>query len=179
MANGTEKKEGAVVEKKELNVRTDRTAMTFLAGAEQIKGKTEARLTLAINVTTNRDDLSTIMITNLKEFDGPVYITSPVKIDGKNLEKLIEDKPLNIKLPAKVKECIKDGMISCEAFYYTKTGPLLMVFQLKFEKGLLTDLGGEELGNLFDIQGGYLRVLRCPDAKALETLEEYCTMLSR
>jgi hypothetical protein len=176
MGNEVEKKEGAVVEKKELEVRRDRTVRTFLAGADKMKGKTDARISLAINVATNRDDLSTIMITDLKEFDGPVYITNPVRINGANLKKLLEGK---VRLDDKVKKCIEDGMISCEAFYYTKSGPLLMVFQLNFEKGLLTDLGGEEVGNLFDIHGASLRVLRVPNDQALETLEEYCAALSR
>ncbi len=178
MPNGAEKKEGPVVKKEELEVRKDRTVKTFLAGADKMKGKTDARISLAINVATNRDDLATIMITDLKEFDGPVYITSPVKIRGANLKILLEKKA-NVKLNERVAKCIEDGMISCEAFYYTKSGPLLMVFQLNFEKGLLTDLGGEEVGDLFDIHGASLRVLRVPNDQALETLEEYCAALSR
>jgi hypothetical protein len=177
MANGAEEKDTGALKQKELEVRKDRTALTLLAGAEKYVGGGQTPHTgLSVYISSNRDELSTIMIPDLDKIgEGPVYITKPVRIKGDNLKKFLKDK---VTLPGKVENFIADAEISCEAFYFTKSGPLLMVFALDLSKGLLTDLVGKELGDLFDIHGASVRVLRCPDEGALQTLQKYCASLS-
>jgi hypothetical protein len=178
MANGAEKSEGAVVKKDELDVRIHPAASTLLAGAEKfVGGEKPTHTSIAINVVTNSNDLSTIMIPDVENIGGgPVYITRPVMIHGPSLRDFINAKV--IKLDKKVEEFIADTYISCEAFYYTEKGPLLMVFELKFKEGLLKTLGGKEVGDLFDVRGASFRVLRCPKPEDLETLKKYCATLS-
>ena len=56
-------------------------------------------------------------------------------------------------------------------------GALLMMFGLNFEDGLISALTGDaDLGNLFDITGASLRVLRCRDSSK-KILEEYAALL--
>jgi hypothetical protein len=179
MANGSEEKDTGALKQKELEVRKDRTALTLLAGAEKyVGGGLTTHTGVSVYISSNRDELSTIMIPDLdKIVDGPVYITNPVRIKGDNLKKFLQSK--GVKLPDNVEKFVADAEISCEAFYYTKSGPLLMVFALDLTKGLITDLVGKELGDLFDIHGASVRVLRCPDEGALQTLQKYCGSLSQ
>ena len=52
------------------------------------------------------------------------------------------------------------------------------MFALKFDKGLIGTLtGDEDLGNLFDIQGAAVRVLRCPKG-SYEVLQKYAAGLA-
>lgn len=56
-------------------------------------------------------------------------------------------------------------------------GPILIMFTVKFNNGLITSLTGDEsLGKLFDITEGSIRVIRCP-ANARGILEDYVRML--
>jgi hypothetical protein len=56
-------------------------------------------------------------------------------------------------------------------------GAFLMMFELKFSEGLIGALTGDaDLGNLFDITGASLRVLRCRDSSK-KILEEYAALL--
>jgi len=52
-----------------------------------------------------------------------------------------------------------------------------MIFEVKVEGGLLSELVDPSLGELFDIQSGSLRLLRVPDETSLETLKKYCAAL--
>lgn len=61
--------------------------------------------------------------------------------------------------------------------YSIDEGPLLMVFSITFGDGLITELTGEEqIGKLFDIKGGSVRVVRCPHEKE-GVLKDYVKML--
>lgn len=63
--------------------------------------------------------------------------------------------------------------------YEIDEGPLLMMFSIDFDKGLIGSLTGDEhLGELFDVTGGSVRVLRCPSDKA-DTLKEYVKFLQQ
>ena len=141
-----------------------------LSGAENF---TDGNIHTGIAVVVSSDGKpSTLMIPDLtKVTDGaPVYITKPVRIDGKNLKEFLKNK--GVTLPAAVTNLIEDTKISCEAFYYSN-GPLLMMFAIKFEKGLIESLTGDkDLGALFDIQGASVRVLRCPE-KSFDVLKKY------
>ena len=58
-------------------------------------------------------------------------------------------------------------------------GPLLMMFSINFDKGLIRSLTNEEhLGDLFDITGGSVRVVRCPLDKT-GTLKDYVKQLQQ
>jgi hypothetical protein len=75
---------------------------------------------------------------------------------------------------------IADTEIACEAFYYTKAeaGPLLMMFTIQFQRGLIRSLTGDDaLGNLFDIKGASIRVIKC-NKESFETLKDYVAELT-
>jgi len=58
-------------------------------------------------------------------------------------------------------------------------GPLLMMFEVAVDKGLIGTLSGDaDLGSLFDINSVMLRVLRCPASKR-SVLEDYVRALPR
>lgn len=57
-----------------------------------------------------------------------------------------------------------------------ETGTLLMVFEVGFGPGIISDLVDPELGNLFDVQGMTVRVLRCP-GRQRPILEAYVKQL--
>ena len=177
MPEAPEKKDdGGALKSKDLTVTRNGSAL--LAGAEKYKGGgSTTHVGLSVYISSNRTELSTIMIPDLEKIgDGPVYITSPVKIKGVHLKAFLGKK--GVKIPDNVGKFISDADIICEAFYYTSSGPLLMVFELDLKQGVFTDLIGKELGDVFDIHGASVRMLRCPDDGALQTLQEYCASLS-
>ncbi len=177
MPEGAEKKEdGGALKSKELTVPA-KAGSVYLAGAEKFKGAgSGTHVGLSVKISSNRTELSTITVPDLDKIgEGPVYITSPVKIYGKHLKTFLGQKGITI--PENVGKFISDAEIVCEAFYYTSSGPLLMVFDLNLKQGVFTDLIGKELGDVFDIHGASVRVLRCPDDGALQTLQEYCASL--
>lgn len=119
-------------------------------------------------------------------------ITDPIMIDSKDLIDGIDAKDLikflrnaNITLPEMLMESarIADTKISCEAFYYTTSGPLLLMFELVFRNeegkaGLIKTLTGvKALGELFDVQGAFVRLFRCPQ-ESFPALRQYCARLS-
>jgi hypothetical protein len=154
---------------------TQSATSVVLSGAEKLLDG-ETHTGVAVLVTSDGKP-STLMIPDVtKVVDGaPVYITKPIRINGKNLKAFLAKK--NVKLPDEVTRLIEDTTISCEAFYYANNGPLLMVFAIKFEEGLIGSLTGEpELGALFDIQGASVRVLRCPQT-SFDVLKQYAAGL--
>lgn len=147
-----------------------------LSGAEKLVGG-ETHTGIAVLVSSDGEP-STLMIPDVSKInDGePVYITKPIKIDGKNLKAFLTTK--KVTLPEKVTKLIEDTKISCEAFYYTNNGPLLMMFALKFETGLIETLTNDkDLGKLFDVLGASVRVFRCSKS-SFPVLEKYCAELS-
>jgi hypothetical protein len=147
-----------------------------LSGAQKLLDGT-THVGVAVLVTSDGKP-STLMIpdvTNLAK-GQPVYITKPIRIDGKNLKDFLATK--GVTLPAEVVKLIGDTKISCDAFYYTNSGPLLMTFALNFSDGLIQAVTGDEsLGKLFDIQGAAVRVLRCPES-AYQVLVDYTAELA-
>jgi hypothetical protein len=166
---------------KEIELRKERVPSTVLSGAEKLLDG-DIHTGIAVQVTSD-DKLSTLMIPDVGEVKNgaPVYITNPVRINGENLSDFLKEK--GIDLGEKVNKFIGKTKISCEAFYYSKDGPLLMVFALTFKDendkgGLISNLTGESsLGKLFDIQGASVRVLRCPKT-SFAVLEKYAAELS-
>jgi hypothetical protein len=118
----------------------------------------------------------------------PIYITKPIKLEGKKLRKfLVGKKVLTLADPGqpegKVKESygnlVADATISIEAFYFTVgTSPLLMMFDLELKDGLITSLTGDkELGELFDVTGASVRLLRCKE-QDFPILQKYAAQLT-
>jgi hypothetical protein len=178
MANG-DKAPDADKEKnvaKNADSTQEESTAVVLSGAEKLlDGQTHTGVAVLV---TSDGKPSTLMVPDItKVTDGaPVYITKPIRINGQNLKAFLAKK--NVNLPEKVTKLIEDTMISCEAFYYSNNGPLLMVFAIKFEEGLIGSLTGEpELGALFDIQGASVRVLRCPQ-NSFDVLKQYAAGLA-
>ena len=160
----------------DLAVRQTGAPSTLLAGIEKFVGSSGSHTGIAVYISSNTE-LSTLMIPDLGTIgEGPVYITKPVVLAGDKLKAFLKKK--GVDLPDPVANLVEDTSISCEAFYYTKSGPLIMMFALKFDKGLLTSLVGDDLGALFDIKGAAVRVLRCPDKDSLAALQKYAADLS-
>jgi hypothetical protein len=172
-------------EKKDTNGQEDQsptnlpqtaTTTDVLSGADKLlDGDTHTGIAVLVSSDGSPSTLMIPDVTRISE-GQPVYITKPIRIDGVHLKTFLEKK--NIKLPTAVANLIEDTKISCEAFYWTKDGPLLLMFALKFDKGLIGTLtGDEDLGNLFDIQGAAVRVLRCPKG-SYEVLQKYAAGLA-
>jgi hypothetical protein len=63
--------------------------------------------------------------------------------------------------------------------YEVDLGPLLMMFSITFDNGVISDLVGDKnIGDLFDIKGGSIRVVRCPHDK-IDTLKNYVKQLQQ
>jgi hypothetical protein len=154
--------------------KEDTTAV--LAGAEkQADGNTH--FGIAVMVASDGKP-STLMIPDVAGVatGEPVFITKPIRIDGKNLKVFLNEKGVK-DIPKGISDLIEDTKISCEAFYYTKDGPLLMMFALKFDTGLIASLTGDKaLGALFDVKGAAVRVLKCPK-DSFDILKQYASGL--
>ena len=173
-----------------------------LSGADLfIDDRTHIGIAVALTSGTGRSVLMIPDVTGVK--DGqPIYITRPIGINGKSLKAFlcdpqpakdavigkgtkekpefpaVEAKPARYVLPDKVKSLIADITISCEAFYYSKD-VMLMMFELKFEKGLISSLTETDgIDELFELKGVQVRVLKCPDKKSFKLLEDYVARLS-
>ena len=151
-----------------------RASTGVLAGAESLlDGK--SHIALAVQVSSD-GKLSTLVIPDVTSAETTCFITSPVRINAGKLVTYLASK--NITLPDEVKNLLSDTTISCEAFYSTKAGPFLMMFAIQFDKGLIASLTGDAgLGEMFDVKGGSVRVLRCP-AASFEVLENYAAELN-
>ena len=127
---------------------------------------------------------------------APVFITRPIRLEGKNLKKfLIAKGVLTTKIkddPADDPEVVETigkflniATISLEAFYFTSKGPLLMMFDLSTkgtvngnEVGVIGALTEDpSLSQLFDVTGASVRIFRCP-AGSYRVLQKYAAALS-
>ena len=153
---------------------TEAATSAVLSGAEkQLDGNTHVGI--AVMVASDKQP-STLMIPDVGGIGSgePVYIIKPIRINGANLKTFMANK--GVTLPDSISNLIEDTKISCEAFYYS-TGPMLMMFALKFETGLIASLtGDEDLGALFDIKGASVRVLKCPK-DSYDVLKQYVAEL--
>lgn len=171
---------------------TNETALTaenatktpaVLSGAETcLTGET--KLALSVNVTSGTGR-STLMVPDIGGIKNgkPIYITKPVGIVGSKLKKFLagddtkEPKvPARADLPKPISDLIEDTTISCDAFYYS-TDTTLIMFNLKFDKGAIGSLLGTDIGELFDITGASLRVLKCSE-KNYPVLQKYVADLT-
>ncbi len=140
-------------------------AVDVISGAESLLG-TETHVGIAVRVKSSGGP-SVLMIPDVegaKTGAHPVYITKPIALDLDKLKKFLEKKKVH--LPGPLGDLLKDSSVACNAFYYTaNNGPLLMMFTLQFNKGLIASLLGEKDGDnpiseLFDIEGVSARVFQ-------------------
>ncbi len=150
------------------------TSMVLSGAERQLDGKTHAGISVMVAADGQP---STLMIPDVAGVatGEPVYITKPIRIKGENLKKFLANK--GVTLPDAITNLIEDTQISCEAFYYSNNGPMLLMFALKFEEGLIASLTGDaDLGALFDIKGASVRLLRCAES-SFDVLKQYAAGL--
>lgn len=165
---------GTSIEPRKDRVPAPRAAPAVLAGAEGLLDG-NSHIALAVQVSSD-GKLSTLVIPDVAGAEKTCFITNPVRINAAKLVPYLKTK--NITLPDEVTRLLTDTTISCEAFYSTTNGPFLMMFAIQFDKGLIASLTGDAgLGEMFDVKGGSVRVLRCPQA-SFAVLEKYAAELS-
>jgi len=152
--------------------------VNVLSGAESLLG-TETHVGIAIRVKSSGGP-SVLVIPDVKGAKTgafPVYITKPIRLDLVKLQSFLKKK--DVTLPDELNNLLKDTSVACDAFYYTaNNGPLLMMFTLQFNKGLISSLTGDpDIGQLFDIEGVSARVFRCSDDK-FKVLQKYAAELA-
>jgi hypothetical protein len=153
-------------------------AVNVISGAESLLG-TETHVGIAVRIKSSGGP-SVLVIPDVKGAKTgayPVYITKPITLELAKLQKFLENK--KVELPKELSDLLKDTSISCNAFYFTaNNGPLLMMFTLQFNKGLIASLTGDsDIGDLFDIEGVSARVFRCSEDK-FPALQKYAAELS-
>ena len=153
-------------------------AVNVISGAESLLGP-ETHVGIAVRVKSSGGPSVLVIpdVEGVKTGEYPVYITKPITLELAKLRAFLEKK--DIKLPSEIDRLLKDSSVACNAFYYTaNNGPLLMMFTLRFNKGLLSSLiGDDSLSDLFDIEGVSARVFRCTKDK-FPVLQKYAAELS-
>lgn len=174
-----------------------------LAGADTLmNGKLRVGVEVRVKSGSGSSALRIADVTGISKGE-PVYIAKPIRLEGYNLRKFLigkgilhekaetekDDKNQDIKGPdGKPKKqleeaygrLIDDATISCQAFYFTvgDNNPLLMMFDLQLKEGLIKTLtNDEDLGNLFDITGASVRLLRCKE-EDFPKLQAYAAQLA-
>jgi hypothetical protein len=110
---------------------------------------------------------------NIKKFLNTTSISCDAFYFSKN-ERALTDTEKTAWLEEHKAEADKDTKVTT---IKVDDGALLMMFELKFEDGLISALTDDkDLGQLFDITGASLRVLRCRDSSK-KILEEYVALL--
>ena len=144
-----------------LPVSGDVPAINVLSGAERF---VDGGMHVGIAIELSSDGKTSILtipdVGEVKNGKSPVYITKPLVLKLSKLETFLKNK--KVTLPAEVSRLLNDAQLSCDAFYFTANdGPLLMMFQVRFTKGLIASLTGDkDIGELFDIKGAAVRVFR-------------------
>ncbi len=96
----------------------------------------------------------------------------PIRINCKDLVDCLKAK--NVQLPDNINKLIEDTKVSCEAFYFTTKEPLLMIFAVTFQKGLIKDLTQDaDLEELFDAQRVSVRIVRYNTKEEFDILKQY------
>ena len=115
---------GGGADKKELVVSLG----NVLAGLKEsdFLEKDSSKFAVAIRLMSNEQP-STLMLPNIGGGKTEAFLTKPIKISFEHLEKYLKTK--EVELPKEVKGVLKAGYVACEAFYYQKDGPMLMMFE--------------------------------------------------
>jgi hypothetical protein len=153
-------------------------AVNVISGAESLLG-TETHVGIAVRVKSSGGPSVLVIpdVNGAKTGAYPVYITKPITLELEKLQTFLKNK--GVTLPEALSNLLKDTSIACNAFYFTaNNGPLLMMFNLQFNKGLIASLTGDkDIGELFDIEGVAVRVFRCAEDK-FPALQKYAEELS-
>jgi hypothetical protein len=142
-------------------------ALNVLSGAEELvdldmEGK-DVHVGIAVGLKSGAGTsvLTIPDVTKVGAGKSPIYITKPITLELKKLQKFLTKK--GVTLPSALDGLLNDTTLSCDALYIkTNNGPLLMMFQVQFTKGLIASLTNDpDIGDLFDITGVAVRVFRC------------------
>ena len=153
-------------------------AVNVISGAESLLGtETHVGITVRIKSSGGPSVLVIPDVKGAKTGAYPVYITKPITLELAKLQKFLANK--KVELPKELSDLLKDTSVACNAFYFTaNNGPLLMMFTLQFNKGLIASLTGDpDIGDLFDIEGVSARVFRCAEDK-FPALQKYAAELA-
>lgn len=150
-----------------------------LSGADELADG-RAHVGIAVNLTSGGKP-STLVIADVTKVTAetnaaPVYLTRPISLKFDNLMKFLQSKGVDI--PKELGGFMAAIELSCDAFYFSKDGPLLMMFSLANTEGIIKSLtGDDDLGQLFDVNGGSVRIFRCSKDK-LPVLQAYAAELA-
>jgi hypothetical protein len=139
--------------------------LNVLSGVEEFLNEPTPSNHVGIAITLESNGKTSVLtvpdVGAVKDGKSAVYITKPISLQLSKLKKFIEKK--GVALPSAIEGLLDNTELSCDAFYFTGgTGPLLMVFQIKFTNGLIASLTGDkDIGELFDVKGAAVRVFRC------------------
>ncbi len=106
---------------------------------------------------------------------APDSVPMPVRLEGKKLKEflvnqgILHKKAGSDELKERVGVFLKDGSITVDAFYFTKDGPLLLLFEVAMssttagqEIGIVRSLTGDsDLEQLFKFTSAKARIVRC------------------
>lgn len=97
---------------------TVKDPLAGIAGSEELflDGKTHIGVTVTLKASSKESQLSIPDVTQVASGRSPIFITKPVKIEGKNLKAFLEAKKMS---PGdKITKLIGDSYIQLGAFYY-------------------------------------------------------------
>ena len=154
-----------------------------LSGVDEtfLNGEDHFGISIEVESGGNASSLVIPDVKGVKE-KTPIFISKPIKITGKDLIAFLQSK--DIKIPENF-SIVEKSSVSCQAFYYTKEGPRLMMFQVSFNETdadgkkdeLFSSLTGDpHLKNLFKVNHISLRYIKC-DPGDIKKLEAYAATL--
>jgi hypothetical protein len=156
-----------------------------------VKANGETQIGVAVDLRSSAG-LSSLMIpdaTRVSEGE-PVYLSKPVELQLAKLKNFVKKKtgtdiPQPPDCPVDLDALMTNTRLVCGAFYYSadkkkkgsvdieRPGAMLMSFAIKNDAGIIKSLtGDDDLGDLFDVVGISLRIVKCPPER-LPELQAY------
>ena len=140
----------------------------FITAPVQIKGENLSNFLKAKGVNIDDSALGRLLKASRIGCEAFYFATEKEKLDTE--EKVTAYNEANPPSKGEQPKKINDEV---------ERGPLLMMFEVAVDNGLIGTLSGDDdLGKLFDINSVMLRVLRCPASKR-SVLEDYVRTLPR
>lgn len=147
-----------------------------LSGTEGLMDDNAPHVSIAVHIESSGKPSSLVVTDALNVGKGaPVFLTKPIVLKGEKLKAFLAAKKIN--LGEKITGLIEDTTIACDAFYYANEGPQLMMFEIKFNEGVISTLIDPDLGDLFDFKGASARYIKCTKEQ-YETLKKYAAELA-
>lgn len=129
------------------------TGLGLLSGTEALlrnNKKTDGtetaktQVSLAIEVTS-KNQVSRIVVPSFSDPEHTFFLTRPLRLKTSGLVSYLEKEGVHIKdWPEALQNVLNATELDCEAMYYSKSGPLLVMVKLAFQGGLLQALMGKE-----------------------------------